>query len=199
MRRLVYDAKEIFADIEARLNRGERIITFSCELPDCTPSEGKIYFHRQGEGYVVGICGSDNQKNVVYNGDNRDFKWLVSKQAIHFSHMPQIFNMFFRFDGIYSSDADRLTYYVDGYGYYQDGKYVFKFEKKSGSWRAYIEQMPSLNGRDASASVTHRLTDGARQYVCIQGNVSTKDKMKSYAKTWANHIQKYIKTGQRFG
>lgn len=200
MRQLVYDAKNLFADIERRLDGGERRVAFDCALPDCNVARGTIFFRKQaGEwAYVVGIVGN-NGETVTYNGDNRDFKWLCENKQIAFKSMPRIFNMFFRLDAIYASSGKTVVYYVDNYGYYRDGKYVFSIERKEGSWRAYIERMPDLQGRDPSASITHRLRDGDRRYVCIMGSIKTKDRMISIAKTWARHVQRYIETGETFG
>ena len=199
MRKLVYDAQALFADIERRLNNGERIVCVDCNFPDCSPSKGKIFFYKQGEGIVVGLCDCNNQKNIVYNGKNRDLKWLAEHKAIYFDNIVQIFNLFFRMDAIYSTTDKILTYYVDGYGYYKDGKYVFSLEKKGSSWRAYIQQMPSYGNRDQSLMVTHRLRDGNRLYVCVQGDISDKEKMIQVAQYWARCEQKYIETGERFG
>ena len=198
MRKLVYDALPLFTETERRLRNGERIVTYECELPDCIPNRGKIYFHLQSEGIVVGVCDMNNQKVVRYNGDNRDLKYLVKHQAICFDNILQIYNMFFRMDAIYSSSDNIMTYYIDGYGYYKNGKYKFEFIKKNGSWRAYILEMPDFEGRDTSCSITHRLTDGDRKYVCVRDSVPTKERMKEIAKFWANKEQNYIKTGERF-
>lgn len=78
MRRFVYNAKSLFTDIERRLLNGERIVTYTCQLPNCTPSEGKVFFYRQGEDYVVGICDNNNKKNIVYHGDCRDLNGCAS-------------------------------------------------------------------------------------------------------------------------
>ena len=200
MRQLVYNAKELFADIERRLDGGERKIVFDCELPSCNLRRGNIYFRKIAgdQPYVEGIRGA-NCEEIVYSGDNRDFKWLCDKREIAFKSMPRIFNMFFRLDAIYSSTANKLVYYVDNHGYYRDGKYVFSLEKVGLCWRAYIERMPDLGGRDPSAAITHRLSDGARKYVCVQGSVDTKKRMAMIAKQWAICEQRYIETGETFG
>lgn len=200
MRQLVYNAKQLFADIERRLDGGEAKISFDCELPDCNMRRGLIYFRKQAgdHPYVVGVIGTDGAE-VVYNGDNRDFKWLCDKRAIAFKSMPRIFNMFYRLDAIYSSSGNTVVYYVDNHGFYRDGKYVFKLEKAGAGWRAYIERMPDLGGRDPSAGITHRLRDGERRYVCVNGTVDTKKRMLGIAKNWAIHVQRYIETGETFG
>lgn len=196
MRRFVYDARDLFASIEERLNNGERIVTFGCELPHCTPSEGKLFFFKQANGYVVGVCDNNNQKNVVYNGSCRDLKWLCDNKQILFDNMPKIYNMFSRIAAEYETDDTTLTYFVDGYGVQRDGKYVFELKQVNNSWRAYIVRTPSLVGRDTSATVIHQLSDAGRKYVCISGEVPTKQMMINLAKQWARGLQNYIATGE---
>lgn len=197
MRRFVYDARPLFASIENRLNQGERVVTFGCEFPNCTPQDGKLFFFKQANGYVVGLCDYNNQKNIEYHGDCRDLKWLCEHKQILFDNMPQIYNMFSRIAAEYESSDIILTYYVDGYGAYRDGKYVFELCRVGDGWRAYINRTPSLEGRDTSASVIHQLNDSGRKYVCIAGVVSTKEQMIALAKQWARGLQNYIVTGQR--
>ncbi len=196
MRRFVYDARELFASIEERLNTGERVITFGCKFPNCTPKEGKLFFFKQSNGFVVGLCNNDNQKTIEYHGDCRDLKWLCEKKQILFDTMPKIYNMFSRIAADYESDDTTLTYFIDGYGVEKDGKYVFELKYVSGGWRAYIIKTPSLVGRDTSATIIHQLSDSGRKYVCISGLVPTKEMMVSLAKQWARGLQNYIVTGQ---
>lgn len=196
MRRFVYDAKPLFASIEERLNGGERVITFGCEFPNCTPSEGKLFFFKQSNGFVVGLCDNNNQKNIEYHGECRDLKWLCEHKQILFDNMPKIYNMFSRFAAEYESDDDTLTYFIDGYGVQKDGKYVFELKCVNGGWRAYIVRTPSLVGRDTSATIIHQLSDAGRKYVCISGTVQTKEQMIALAKQWARGLQNYIVTGQ---
>ncbi len=199
MRQLVYDARLTFLNIRTRLMEGENIVVFECDLPDCTPSRGKIYFHRQEEKFVVGICTLDNQKTVTYNGTNRDMKFLVKHQAIAYDKIMQIFNFFYRLDAIYSTGGSFFTYYIKGTGYYKNGKFKFRLRKVGSSWRAYILEMPPFEGRNASLSYTHRLVDTKGQYyVCVQDNVPTKERMIDICKLWSNHEYNYIQTGERF-
>ena len=198
MRKLVYNAMPLFTEIYARLEAGERVVSIICDLPDCNKRQGKIYFYKSGTGVVVGICSLDNKKDIVYHKDNRDLAYLVKHQAILYDNIWQVMNLFFRMDAIYTSDAYHLTYYVDGYGYWYNGKYRFEFVKCDGGWRAYSLEMPSLEGRDGACSITHRLSDGDRKYICVQGQVPTREMMCKIAKVWATKVQNYIKTGQRF-
>ncbi|HIS37543.1 TPA: hypothetical protein IAC10_13135 [Candidatus Scatousia excrementigallinarum] len=196
MRRFVYNAKSLFTDIERRLLSGERIVIYTCQLPNCTPSEGKVFFYRQGDGYVVGICDNNNKKNIVYHGDCRDLKWLCEHKAILFDNIVQIYNMFYRFAAEYETTDEILTYFIDGYGAYKDGKYVFEIKKVGETWRAYIVRTPSLAGRDSASAVVHQLSDSGRKYVCISGAVASKTTMIALAKQWSRGLQNYIETGQ---
>lgn len=198
MRKLVYNSRDLFEDIEVRLDNGEWAIIIPCKLPDCVPADGKIYFYKQDDKYIVGICDSNNKRNVQYNGSNRDLKRLVALQEMEFSCMPSVYNYFFRMDAIYSSTEDKLVFYVDRHGAYVDGKYIFSIEENDGKWRAYIERMPSFGSRDPDPNITHRLRDGVRQYVCVQGDVTSKEMMKKIAITWAIYEQNYIDTGEKF-
>lgn len=196
MRRFVYEARGLFAEIENRLNSGERVVTYACVFPHCTPKEGKLFFYRQDGGYVVGLCDCNNQKNVEYHGDCRDLKWLCEHKQILFDSIPQIYNMFSRIAAVYESDDTILTYFIDGYGVTRDGKYVFELKKVSNSWRAYIIRTPSLGDRNSSATIIHQLSDAGRKYVCIAGDVPTKERMITLAKMWARGLQNYIETGE---
>lgn len=199
MKKFVYgeQAYNLFASIEERLNAGERVITYECQFPRCTPSEGKVFFFKQNNGFVVGLCDKTNRKIVEYHGECRDIKWLCEHKEILFDNMPQIYNMFSRFAAEYETDDRKLTYFIDGHGVYVDGKYVFEIKEETrNSWRAYIERTPPIGDRDTSASVIHTLSSNGRKYVCIQGNVNSRELMVALAKQWARGLQNYIETGQ---
>ena len=196
MRKFVYHAEQLFSNIEERLRNGERIVTFACQFPNCTPSDGKLFFYKQANGYVVGLCDNDNKTDIEYHGDCRDFKWLCEHKRILFDNMPQIYNMFSRIAAEYETNDTTLTYFIDGYGVERDGKYVFELKKVNDGWRAYIVRTPSLGDRNASAAIIHQLSDSGRKYVCFVGNVPTKEKMITLAKMWARGLQNYIETGE---
>lgn len=198
MKKFVYNSEQLFNDIENRLRNGERIVVFECEFPvGCEPDRGKIYFYLQEHGVVVGVCDMNNSKTVRYTGNNRDLKFLFDHQAIEYDNLHQIRNFFFRIDAVYASNDEYLVYYIDGYGYEQDGKFIFKIKKHADNdWRAYIVQMPDLEGRSDSLHDTHRLHDASGYYVCVQGKVDTRERMVGIAKFWATRLHRYIKTGQ---
>lgn len=104
--------------------------------------------------------------------------------------------MFYRFAAEYETTDEILTYFIDGYGAYKDGKYVFEVKKVGETWRAYIVRTPSLAGRDSSSAVVHQLSDSGRKYVCISGTVASKTTMIALAKQWSRGLQNYIETGQ---
>lgn len=80
-----------------------------------------------------------------------------------------------------------------------DNRYSFEYIKQNGEWRAYILRMPSLGNREASGSITHRLYDDGRPYVCWDRPVTNLKDIKAISHVWADNIQKYIATGERFG
>lgn len=77
-------------------------------------------------------------------------------------------------------------------------EYRFEYQKVQGSWRAYILKMPPLNGRSGAGSVTHRLTDGNRHFVCWDRPLRTLEDCQNVSRAWADKLQKYIATGERF-
>lgn len=75
--------------------------------------------------------------------------------------------------------------------------YTFDFEQQpSGEWRVYIVHQPSYNGRPSGTVETHRLTDGARRYVCWVPGPRTLDEAKGVARAWADATHEYIRTGR---
>ena len=97
------------------------------------------------------------------------------------------------------TETGPMIYFANGQQKLFDREYRFKFKKVGEAWRAYILQMPNLNGRDPSFVITHRLQDGEGTYVCWDTPVASLKDMQTIARVWANHIQEYITTGQKFG
>ena len=77
----------------------------------------------------------------------------------------------------------------------RSGFFKFKIVRKNGSYRAYVLERPPLNGRDSALSKVHMLRDGDRYYVCVVGDVETKDRMKGIARFWAKRYLRYAETG----
>ena len=76
--------------------------------------------------------------------------------------------------------------------------YRFVYKKVNGCYRAYITQMPNLNGRSDSCVATHRNMDGNQYFVCWDTPIHDLSDMQSVSIVWANNLQRYIVTGQRF-
>ncbi|NTW99429.1 MAG: hypothetical protein HGB35_05790 [Geobacteraceae bacterium] len=77
--------------------------------------------------------------------------------------------------------------------------YGFSFEKQAdGIWRAYIDNQPSYQGRNTDAHSTHRLSDGARKYVCWTSPLRSLEEARQVAALWADKTQQYIRTGNSF-
>lgn len=77
--------------------------------------------------------------------------------------------------------------------------FTFSFETQTdGSVRAYILNMPSYGSRNTGLHSTHRLTSGARYYVCREPAVYSVADARIVAGRWAERTQRYIRTGATF-
>jgi hypothetical protein len=77
--------------------------------------------------------------------------------------------------------------------------YEFSFEEQTdGTWRPYIMNQPSYNGRETDQHSTHRLSDGSRKYICWDRLLETLEEAKKVAAIWADKTQEYIRSGTRF-
>ncbi len=92
-----------------------------------------------------------------------------------------------------------MVYFANDRHGSRDNEYQFNYKRVGGSWRAYILKMPSLGYRDSSGSITHRLYDNGKPYVCWDSPVRSLKGMQTISKAWADGIQEYIATGQKFG
>ena len=92
-----------------------------------------------------------------------------------------------------------VTYFAPNRYGVNDNCYRFEYIKQNGSWRAYIIRMPDLQGRDAGGAITHRMYDGGRAYICWNREVMKFKDIRAISHVWADKIQKYIATGERFG
>jgi hypothetical protein len=82
-----------------------------------------------------------------------------------------------------------------------DGSFDYQFsfeEQNDGTWRPYILNQPSYNGRETDQHSTHRLADGSRNYVCWDRLLETLEEAKKVAAIWADKTQEYIRSGNRF-
>ena len=99
------------------------------------------------------------------------------------------------------TETDEMIYFANG-GDQNDKEYRFKYKKVRGAWRAYITRTPSFRGRDTSGAVTHRYfdtDDHNKPYICWDTPIYSLKDMQAVSRHWADCIQKYIATGERFG
>jgi len=81
-----------------------------------------------------------------------------------------------------------------------DNYYVFQITPMgANNYRAYITRSPSYGARNTGASVTHRLTDGNRKYICWNSNIPTAGQCEAVCRLWADSTQQYIERGVTFG
>jgi len=78
--------------------------------------------------------------------------------------------------------------------------YTFRIYKMAqGSYRAYVERMPSYGGRNALSHVTHLLADSKGQrYICWTRPIPTAAQCEAVCRLWADNTQQYIAHGTRF-
>lgn len=98
------------------------------------------------------------------------------------------------------NESGEIIYFAnDNHGSF-DKLYKFNYVKHDNYWRAYIIRMPSLNMRNTSQAITHRLHDPDRgDYVCWDTPINNIRDMINVSKLWADCIQEYIATGKTFG
>ena len=78
--------------------------------------------------------------------------------------------------------------------------YGFSFERQyDGTWRAYIESMPSYGSRDTGSYATHRLPDGSRKYICWSAPLHSEAEARQVAALWSDKTQDYIRYGWKIG
>ncbi len=100
----------------------------------------------------------------------------------------------------YAEKTAVLEYFANNPRNYSDNWFSFEFIKVENQWRAYIERMPDLNGRNTDGHITHRYTDSVndRLYVCFDPMPSTLAESQNIARQWGDNILEYIATGQTF-
>ena len=82
----------------------------------------------------------------------------------------------------------------------KDGRadYHFSIATSENGYRIFIFSQPDYGARESGSHVTHRLTDGARRYVCWSGPIRTVEQARTVAALWADATQEYIRTGRHF-
>lgn len=100
----------------------------------------------------------------------------------------------------YGQSTAVLEYFANNPCNMSDNWFSFEFIKVQNEWRAYIERMPDLNGRDTDGHITHRYTDRVndRLYVCFDPMPETLADSQNIARSWADHLLEYIDTGKTF-
>lgn len=81
------------------------------------------------------------------------------------------------------------------------GEYTFfVVSQKDGTWRAYVLECPSLNGRSGKGTKVHLYRDDSNDkvYICVVQDIFSKEQMIAVAKLWARRYQRYIATGKDF-
>lgn len=155
-------------------------------------------------GEILGMLGISSLQSISMAAVDICLLWAFIKTAKHIIHLFRCRNTGNRLrtsparDPSYRDMGTSVYFTPERYGL-TDNKYKFNYVRKDGSWRAYIVRMPDLNGRADSGSITHRLRDGDRYYVCWNCPVMTLNDIKAISHVWADGIQKYIATGQHFG
>ncbi|MDO4322172.1 MAG: hypothetical protein Q4C61_06560 [Lachnospiraceae bacterium] len=97
------------------------------------------------------------------------------------------------------TETGPMVYFANDKHRGKDREYRFNYKFVNGSWRAYILRTPGFGKRDQSGTVTHRLYDHGRPYVCWDTKIETLREMQTVSKLWADCIQEYIATGKKFG
>ncbi|HIS37542.1 TPA: hypothetical protein IAC10_13130 [Candidatus Scatousia excrementigallinarum] len=81
----------------------------------------------------------------------------------------------------------------------QTGSFQFRIALIGFSYRAYVLDCPSLNGRSAALSDIHMFRDyRGRYYVCVIGKVRSADKMRAICRLWSKRYMRYVATGIDF-
>lgn len=98
------------------------------------------------------------------------------------------------------TETGSMIYFANDRHYQADKEYRFNYKKINGAWRAYILRMPDLHGRDGRSIPTHRLWDeNQKPYICWNTTITSLKDMQNISRVWADSIQEYIATGERFG
>ncbi len=97
------------------------------------------------------------------------------------------------------NDIGPMVYFPSHTYDLEDYEYRFKFVRVGNTWRAYIERMPDLRGRDPNGHLTHRFWDNDNKtYVCWDSPITRLSDMQTIARVWADNLQSYIANGTTF-
>jgi hypothetical protein len=76
-----------------------------------------------------------------------------------------------------------------------DFKFRFVWMQNTNTWRIYILQGPSYNGRPTNDVKTHRLGLPNNPYICWDAPIPDYEDARWIASVWANSTMIYIRTG----
>ena len=97
------------------------------------------------------------------------------------------------------TETGPMIYFANDRHGNNDKEYRFNYKKVGDSWKAYILRTPSIVGRSADGSTTHRIHDDNGYYVCWNCPIKTLKDAQNISRVWADSIQEYIATGKKFG
>ena len=91
-----------------------------------------------------------------------------------------------------------VNYFANARHNQTDKWFKFEYKRENGVWLTYILRMPSLNGRDGNAHITHRYSGGGRYWICYDPQPRTLKDAQIISRVWADRELEYIATGVSF-
>lgn len=91
-----------------------------------------------------------------------------------------------------------VNYFANARHNQSDKWFQFEYIKENGVWLTYILRMPSLNGRDGNAHITHRYSGGGKYWICYDPQPRNLKDAQIISRVWADRELEYIATGIPF-
>jgi len=91
-----------------------------------------------------------------------------------------------------------VIYFANARHNQSDKWFKFEYKRENGVWLTYILRMPSLNGRDGNAHITHRYSGGGRYWICYDPQPRNLKDAQIISRVWADRELEYIATGVPF-
>lgn len=91
-----------------------------------------------------------------------------------------------------------VNYFANARHNQNDKWFKFEYKRENGVWLTYILRMPSLNGRDGNAHITHRYSGGGRYWICYDPQPRNLKDAQIISRVWADRELEYIATGVPF-
>ena len=91
-----------------------------------------------------------------------------------------------------------VNYFANARHNQNDKWFQFEYKRENGMWLTYILRMPSLNGRDGNAHITHRYSGGGRYWICYDPQPRNLKDAQIISRVWADRELEYIATGVPF-